>query len=66
MHMIWRSKIMDNKKMENTNIPQEKENKDLEFNIEEVEPIIAPFADDGFAEDDGADSWSCSRKRWCC
>jgi hypothetical protein len=59
---------MDNKKMENTNIPQEKENKDLEFNIQEVEPVIAPMGGDDFtaSEDNLEVSWSCSKKRWCC
>jgi hypothetical protein len=63
---------MDNKKMENTNIPQEKENQDLEFNIQEVEPVIAPMGDDDFStfegdvEDTPKLAWSCSRKVWCC
>jgi hypothetical protein len=58
---------MDNKKPEQTNNPQEVENQDLEFNIEEVEQVIAPaLSDDGIGDGNEADGWSNSCRRWCC
>ncbi len=38
-------------------------NDDLDFNIEEVEQVVAPQIDLGEQDFNGV---SCSRKQWCC
>lgn len=56
--------------MENKNIvPNSTVNDDLDFNIEEVEQVIAPQIDDGSDKPDEGPKLgnvSCSRKIWCC
>ncbi len=39
-------------------------NDDLDFNIEEVEQVVAPQLDNDFEQD--FNGVSCSRKSWCC